>query len=243
MLNLGKKIKYFILSIQENFLAKKLNKDLSTSFTNKDSKTVLSGNETLVLNTETQKKINLVLSNVNDIAKSCAGDSQKLLDYIEAKGTKVYRQKNAGKILEKIGEEEGLITELKGFKAFYLNLHLLKKLSLQTEPMFVMSIGDIEYYYLLREFYKWYSLNIELPGFNFTAQENFKKYFKNINHPAFKSMNYKTMLELKEAIARDKEANEFVINLIKDKEGSENIFNAAEKSFAMKTQSIKRIRR
>ena len=37
-------------------------------------------------------------------------------------------------------------------------------------------------------------------------------------------MNYREMLELKEAIARDKEANSFVINLLKEKEGSENIF-------------------
>ena len=37
------------------------------------------------------------------------------------------------------------------------------------------------------------------------------------------------MLELKEAIARDSEANEFVINIIKEKEGGKNIFNKLNK--------------
>ena len=65
--------------------------------------------------------------------------------------------------------------------------------------MFVIGTGEIEPYYLLREFYLWYALQMGLPGFNNSAQENFKKYFKNPNDPSFKSLNYKAMLELKEA--------------------------------------------
>lgn len=219
-----KKLKYMILSAQERRLTKKLQPHLEKSFTNKTSKTILSGSETVVLNSETEKKIKQTEQFVTDIAKTCRNNPQKLLDYIRAKGTKIYRIKNAYKILEKVGEEEGLITELEGFKAFYINLHIRKKFSLHTEPMFIMSIGEIEYYYMLREFYKWYALQIGLPGFNFTAQEHFKIYLKNINDKTFNSMNYRDMLELKEAIARDKEANAFVINLLKEKDGSENIF-------------------
>lgn len=229
MKNFAKKFKLFILSIQEKFLTKKLTPHLQTSFTNESSKTIISGSETVTLNTETEKKIQLVQQNVEDISKACKNNPQKFLDYITTKGTKIYRCKDAGKILNKIGEEEGLITELQGFKAFYVNLHILKKISFHTKPMFIMSIGEIEPYYMLREFYKWYSLHSGLPGFNISAQENFKRYLQNMNHPAFKSMNYKDMLELKEAIARDKEANAFVINLIKDKEGSENIFKKLNK--------------
>lgn len=217
-------LKYMLLAIQEKRLTKKLQPHLEKSFVNHDSKTVITGNETLILNSETEKKIKLTEQNVKDISSSCKNNPQKLLDYIKAKGTKIYRIKNAYKILNKIGEEEGLITELKGFKAFYLNLYILKKFGFSTEPMFIMSFGDIEPYYLLREFYKWYALKSGLPGFNFEAQERLKLYLKNINDKSFKSMNYKEMLELKEAIARDKEANAFVMNLLKEKDGSENIF-------------------
>ncbi len=219
-----KNLKYLMLSFQERRLTNKLKPHLEKSFTNKTSKTILSGSETVVLNSETERKIKQTQQSVSDISKSCANNPQKLLDYIQAKGTKIYRIKNAEKILNKIGEEEGLITELEGFKAFYINLHILKKFSFHTDPMFIMSIGEIEPYYMLREFYKWYSMQIGLPGFNFTAQEHFKLYLKNINDKTFGKMNYREMLELKEAIARDKEANSFVINLLKEKEGSENIF-------------------
>ena len=219
-----KNLKYLMLSFQERRLTNKLKPHLEKSFTNKTSKTILSGSETVVLNSETERKIKQTQQSVSDISKSCANNPQKLLDYIQAKGTKIYRIKNAEKILNKIGEEEGLITELEGFKAFYINLHILKKFSFHTDTMFIMSIGEIEPYYMLREFYKWYSMQIGLPGFNFTAQEHFKLYLKNINDKTFGKMNYREMLELKEAIARDKEANSFVINLLKEKEGSENIF-------------------
>lgn len=224
MKNFFKKIKYLQLSILERFLSKKLQPHMQKSFSDSSKKTVLAGAETLILQSESKNKITQTRNNVADISKSCNMNPQKLLEYIEAKGTKIIRTKNAVKLLGKIGENEGLITELQGAKAFFINICFLKKFSLHTQPMFIMGTGEIEYYYLLREFYKWYSLNMGLGGFNFSAQENFKKYMININHPHFKSMNYKQMLELKEAIARDSEANEFVIELLKEKDGSENIF-------------------
>ena len=224
MKNLIKNIKYFILSMQEKFLERKLKPHMQKSFENAGNKTIISGSETVTLNSETEKKILLARQNIADIVKSCANNPQKLIDYISAKGTKIYRIKNVVKVLDKIGEEEGLISELQGRKALYLNLIVLKKFAVTTEPMIVMGQGEIEPYYMIREFYKWYSMQMGLPGFNRSAQENFKRYMKNPNDPNFKSMNYREMLELKEAIARDKEANEFVINLIKEKEGSENIF-------------------
>lgn len=229
MFKFAKKIKFFILSLQDKMLSRKLAPHLEKSFSNKDSKIVLSGSETLTLNSETNRKIELVKQGVSDIVKSGFENPQKLLDYIAAKGTEVFRVKNAVKILEKINEHEGLITELHGAKALYLNIFVKKKLSTRTKPMFVIGTGEIEVYYLLREFYLWYALQIGLPGFNNSAQENFKKYFKNPNDKGFKSLNYKAMSELKEAIARDGEANEFVMNLIKEKDGGKNIFNKLNK--------------
>lgn len=219
-----KNLKYMILSMQERRLTKKLKPHLEKSFSSSGSKTIISGSETVVFNSENEMKIKQTAQYVNDISKSCANNPLKLLEYIQAKGTKIYRFKNADKFLAKIGEEEGLITELEGFKALYINMHILKKFSFHTKPMFIMSIGEIEPYYMLREFYKWYSMQIGLPGFNFKAQEHFKRYLKNINDKTFKNMNYREMLGLKEAIARDKEANVFVMNFLKEKEGSENIF-------------------
>ena len=224
MNNFSKKFKYFILGMREKFLHTMLSRHLDTSFTNSTSKTIISGTETVNYSTETQKNIKLVKENVTEIMKSCGNNPQKYLEYMEAEGTKVFRVSNAEKILQKINEDEGLITELKGKKAFYLNFILGQGFSTNFKPAVVMGIGEIEPYYMLREFYKWYSLKKGLPGFNYTAQENFKKYLKNINDPSLKKLNYRAMLELKEAIARDSEANEFVINAVKADEGAKKAF-------------------
>lgn len=224
MNNFSKNFRYFILSIREKFLKSMLSGHLDTSFTNSTSKTIISSTETVKFSTETEKNIKLVAENVADIMKSCSNNPQKYIEYIEAEGTKVFRVANASKILNKINEDEGLITELHGKKAFYLNFILGQGFSFTFKPALVMGFGDIEPYYMLREFYKWYSLKKGLPGFNFTAQENFKKYLKNINDPSLKKLNYRAMLELKEAIARDSEANEFVINAVKADEGAKKVF-------------------
>lgn len=224
MNKLSKNIKYLILSIRETFLRTMLSKHLDTKFSNATTKTMISSTETVTFSSETEKNIQLVKQNVSDIMKSCNNNPQKYIEYMEAEGTKVFRKKDAFKFLNKINEEEGLITELKGKKALYLNFILRQGFSTTFKPAIVMSIGEIEPYYMLREFYKWYSLKRGLPGFNFTAQENFKKYMKNANDPSIKNLSYKEMLELKEAIARDYEANDFVINAVKEKEGSEKAF-------------------
>lgn len=201
-----------------------LGKNLDTSFSNSTSKTIISGNETFTLSAQTNQNIELVKKNVADTMYACSNNPEKLLEYIEAQGTRVYKLKNAGRILQFIGEEEGLITSLKGYKAFYLNFFIKHRISFNSTPAIVLSEGTIEPYYMLREFYKWYSLNMKLPGFNFEAQENFKKYLKNGNDPSLKKLNYRAMLELKEAIARDKEANEFVLSTVRSKEGGSNVF-------------------
>lgn len=224
MKNFNKKLKYSLLALREKFLSTMLSKHLDTTFTNSTTKTMISSTETITFSTETEKNIKLVSENVFNIMKSCGNNPIKYIEYMEAEGTKVFRIKDASKKLQKINEDEGLITELNGKKALYMNFILGLGLSFTFKPALVMSFGEIEPYYMLREFYKWYSLKTGLPGFNFTAQENFKKYLKNINDSSIKNLNYKDMLELKEAIARDSEANEFVINAVKLKEGGEKVF-------------------
>lgn len=178
MKNISTKIRYFFLSVKENILTKILGRHLDTSFSNSTSKTIISGTETVTLSAQTNQNIELVRKNVSEIMSACANNPGKLLEYIEAQGTKVYKLKNADKILKSIGEEEGLITSLKGFKALYINFFIKHKIGFTSTPAIVLSEGIIEPYYLLREFYKWYSLNMKLPGFNFEAPGKFQKVFK-----------------------------------------------------------------
>ena len=92
----------------------------------------------------------------------------------------------------------------------------------KTPPMFIISADkEINYYLLLREFYLWYSMNKGLSGFEFKTQEIFKRYMSSKKTPniSTEKLKYEDMGALKEALKRDTEANTFVMNLVKNKEG------------------------
>lgn len=221
-MNILQKIVYFFLEKQEKTLTKRLSRHLKTSSSNSTSKTVVSKGVTMTLNAETEKNKDLVLKNVSDIVKSCNNDISKLLTFIESKGTKIVRLDNADKILAVIKEEEGLITPLEGIEAFYINLVTNSGLSLKSKPMFVMRNGQIDPYYMAHQFYKWYALQMKLPGFDFMSQKIFKIYL-NSDGAMLSNLTLDEMTGLKEAIARDQEATAFALDLAKQKEGSKKV--------------------
>lgn len=216
------KIIYFFLELQEKHLRKKLEKHLKTSSKNATSKTVVSSSVTMTLNADTEKNKELVKKNVSEIVDACNNDSDKLLSYIESKGTKIYRIDNADRLLGVIKEEEGLITQLEGLKAIYINIITKSGISLKSKPMFVMRNGEIDPYYMSHQFYKWYALNMGLPGFDFMSQEIFKIYL-NSDGAILSNLNLDEMVGLKEAINRDQEATDFALTLAKHKEGSKKV--------------------
>ncbi len=221
-MNILQKIVYYFLEKQEKALTKRLSRHLRTSSSNSTSKTVVSKGVTMTLNAETEKNKDLVLKNVSDIIKGCNSDISKLLAFIESKGTKVIRLENADKILSVIKEEEGLITPLEGIEALYINTVTHSGFSLKSKPMFVMRNGQIDPYYMAHQFYKWYALQMKLPGFDFMSQKIFKIYL-NSDGAILSNLTLDEMTGLKEAIARDQEATTFALDLAKQKEGSKKV--------------------
>lgn len=221
-MNILQKIVYYFLEKQEKALTKRLSRHLRTSSSNSTSKTVVSKGVTMTLNAETERNKDLVLKNVSDIIKGCNSDISKLLAFIESKGTKVIRLENADKILSVIKEEEGLITPLEGIEALYINTVTHSGFSLKSKPMFVMRNGQIDPYYMAHQFYKWYALQMKLPGFDFMSQKIFKIYL-NSDGAILSNLTLDEMTGLKEAIARDQEATNFALDLAKQKEGSKKV--------------------
>lgn len=221
-MNILQKIVYYFLEKQEKALTKRLSKHLRTSSSNSTSKTVVSKGVTMTLNAETERNKDLVLKNVSGIIKGCNSDISKLLAFIESKGTKVIRLENADKILSVIKEEEGLITPLEGIEALYINTVTHSGFSLKSKPMFVMRNGQIDPYYMAHQFYKWYALQMKLPGFDFMSQKIFKIYL-NSDGAILSNLTLDEMTGLKEAIARDQEATTFALDLAKQKEGSKKV--------------------
>lgn len=213
-----KKISLFILSMQEKFLSLKLKGAMGTTFTNSTSKTVLSKDYTVNFNSETEKNKQKLKDEVTLILKEFNNDVDKILGYIELEGTKVYNLKFAEPLLKLLGEEKGFLTAIDGFKAFILNLILEKKFSFKSEDIFVVEDKNVEPYSLIHQFHKWYAKKLNLPGFDKKSQKLFKKYLKNDKDVS--KLKMEEIVTLKEAIARDTDAINFVVDLAKNSEGS-----------------------
>ncbi len=223
-MDIFKKILYSILQIHEKHLTKKLEKHFKSKSSNSTTKTVVSKGVTMTLEAETIKNKELAKKNVIDIINSCNNDPNKLLAFVESKGTKVVKLDNADKILAVIKEEEGLITELKGLEALFINIITESKISFKSEPVFIMRNGDLDPYYMDHQFYKWYALKMNLPGYDYISQKLFKIYL-NSTDTILSELNLDEMLGLKEAINRDQEATTLALEIAKAKEGSKKVLD------------------
>ena len=223
-MDIFKKILYSILQIHEKHLTKKLEKHFKSKSSNSTTKTVVSKGVTMTLEAETIKNKELAKKNVIDIINSCNNDPNKLLAFVESKGTKVVKLDNADKIHAVIKEEEGLITELKGLEALFINIITESKISFKSEPVFIMRNGDLDPYYMDHQFYKWYALKMNLPGYDYISQKLFKIYL-NSTDTILSELNLDEMLGLKEAINRDQEATTLALEIAKAKEGSKKVLD------------------
>jgi len=225
MFNFVQKIIYWVLSLQEKILRKNLKRTLKYSSASSMSKTGFSKSDSLKLTSQTEKNKEKLDFNVKSLLKKYANDPEKLLEFISKKGTHVCRINHTRVLLGIIGYEEGFIGPLKGFKAFYLSLMLTVLgqqvgLAFKTKPMFVLSKQPVDSYNMIQQFHKWYAMKLNLPGFDSEAQQNFQKFLGNTKDEDIKALSIDEILGLKEAIARDVEAINFVVELAKSTDGS-----------------------
>ena len=174
----------------------------------------------MTLNIETKKNKELVEKNVTDIVKSVQNTPIKLLEYIKTAGTKACKINN--NILKLLDEEEGMLFEQHGLKALIINILTQSGFALKSNPVYIITDKKIDTAHLIHQFYKWYAYRTGLPGFDFKAQKNFKKYLKNVNDKSLAKLSLEDTLALTEAVQRDKEATDFTISFIKKTEGAKN---------------------
>jgi hypothetical protein len=88
--------------------------------------------------------------------------------------------------------------------------------------MFVLEDAPLDAYYTIQYFHKWYAMKLNLPGFDSESQQNFQKFLNSSNDEDMKGLSVDEILGLKEAIARDVEAINFVVDLAKSTAGAKN---------------------
>ena len=216
-------IRICALVVKKRRLRKMLKTYRNTSAGNDLSKTIISDGANVTINAKSKELASQVEQNVKLIVKQTNCDGEKLLGYVRAEGTKVYTVINAEKLLKYIGEEEGLICEKKGFDALFLSFITMSELKLKTEPMFVFGKKNPERYLVLYNFYKWFSMKSGLGGFEGEIVKKYNKFIKNINKTDINKLPLEEILGLQEAIARDNEATDFVLNYEKENEVSKKV--------------------
>ena len=227
MFNVINKIVYFFLSLQEKALRKNLKKNFKSSYSNSTSKVVFGNDCSLKLTSKTEKNKEKLKHDVETVLKKYRNDPEKLLNFVERSGTCIYRIPYANKLLALLGYEEGFVGELSGLKALYLTIFVSilsgkKVVSMKTKPMFVLRNTPVNNFYMIQQFHKWYAMKLNLPGFDTESQANFQKFMTSANDDDIKTLSVQEILGLKEAIARDVEAINFVVALAKGTEGSKS---------------------
>lgn len=174
------------------------------------------------------EKIKAKLENGMQIILKKFGDNpEALLTFVEKSGTEVYRLASADKFLRLIGIEQGFVIPTNGFRSFYINTIVAAfagksvKFSTETEPKFILNKKTPEKYFITQQFYKWYAKKLNLPGFDPQTQDTLQK-FLNSSDEDIKNLSVEEILELKEAIARDVESIDFIVDMAKNTEGSQN---------------------
>lgn len=164
-----------------------------------------------------KKQIDQISQDAGEMIKQHLHNVNGLLEFIERRGTKVIRAKHADKVLSFLGEVEGFIPPITGFKGklIFLGLKLIgawKEPIPQKPPaMFIFGEKEPPMGYMVHQIHHWLSFNNGLPGYTEETMTNFKRIFD----PTFgvedvKKMSKEEIIALREAIARDQEALDFV---------------------------------
>ena len=231
-MRLLKDIIYKLLSLQEKVLRFRLHKTIGVKNSSKRKKHFINGC-TLELNSMADIEKQQLEDEITNILKTYNYEPAKILEYIDKHGTDVKYIKDAGKILNAIGENEGFILPCKGSKALYLAIAVNKKLSLKTKEMFILSSnGEINKYYFIYHFYNWYAYKHNITGIDRESQELLKKYL--FSTADIKELQVSEIYKLKDAIREDKASIEFVINLCRKYDGAKQAFAKMQKDGSAK---------
>lgn len=204
------KIKTLVETFNERKQKNSIKTDVKASINSAAQLNFVSENEKL--REETEKTAEKIVMNFKN-------DTEKALGFLKKKKVKIYRTKFAVKLLQNIGEKQGFIIPLKGFKAFYINFVFglicegKINISFKTPPLFVFNKNNVEPFYLAAQIYKWIALKKKMPGFEFEVQEKFKKLYNKMTEKEINKLTADEIFAVKEALARENEAADFGLRL------------------------------
>lgn len=209
-----KAFSFMLLSWQGQFLQKRLVKRLGY-----DGKKVVKGC-TLELSKDDLCDTKKLAEETSLILKNCKNNAEALTKFLEAHKTPVYQIKNVEKVLQKINEKEGLITERTGFSAMYLNFITTRSFGLKSPMMIVVESGELNVYDLMHALHKWVALKNGLPGLDEKSQKILRRFDVEKDDKVIGRLSLKDIDKVRAAIARDVQSIDFVVKYSKEHAGA-----------------------
>lgn len=206
------KLSKWKLETEEKFLSFSLKDSLEPTYQKSFNKKYFGKGCSLDINANAEQKIDAVKTRAYELVNIYNKSTLGLLNYIEENGYKVITNEYAKRILSIIEEKPGFIWEATGLKALLINIITTGVISFKSNPMFILETKNIPLTEFLHDFYLWLAMDSGLPGFEAKTRNIFVKYFIKGEDSLLKHIQINQMLMLKEAVSRDKEAIEFVID-------------------------------
>jgi len=212
------------MSLMENFnkIFKKSSSVSEACCSASSSKYAMTAGCTMELSSKTAYKKEEINKKLNKLVKKYIDKPEKLIQYIQLQGMKVYKIKNAEKLLQLFGEEEGFITPIGGIKGVLLNTVLSAasgkfKLCFKPEAVFVFKRKNTEIYTIARALHKYYGFKNGMPGFDMHSQSVFKKIYNRRKSKCadtqLDKVSFKDIILCREALKRDIESINFTLKL------------------------------
>ena len=220
-----------------NKIKKLLNRNKKISnqviYKNSTSKYSLTAECTMELSSHTKEKKIEIETHLKQLITKYIESPEKLINYIKLSGCEVYRLSKAAKILSFLGLEEGFIVPLGKLQEKILTILIavltkteIKKLDL-TNGFFIFDIKDTEIYTIARALYKYYGHKNNLPGYDNKSQSVYRRIFKKeqrkTSDSSLNNLKIKDVLACKEALKRDLESIDFVLQLSLEHERSKKV--------------------
>lgn len=191
------------------------------------TKTYFTANSTLQLNSAVQLDSQKVNEAAKQIVKKYINNPENLLKFIQSKGTLVIKADHIDKILTLIGEGEGFLTPCNGLKALILTtaINILStekvKIGFSAPEMFIMRNLSPSIFLLAHQFRHWLAFKKGLPGYDTNTMKKFKDAWS-MDNEYLEKMSINDILSVKDAIARDLEAIDFVKEISREFIGSKS---------------------
>jgi hypothetical protein len=142
---------------------------------------------------------------------------------VESKGTVIIKSRYMERILKFFGEETGFIPPMTGVRALLFTVisgmfcSVKLDTGFKTPAMFALKDEPVNIYNLSHQFHLWLSYINDLPGFEEKNMKNFRDFWN--SDPDSSDMSYFSvddLLSLKDIIAREMEALNFVTEIARE---------------------------